>query len=130
MQLCRLASLLLLVWSVFPFLPSVDESDAKSPLQLLTSDEAKQLRLTEQEWRQPQPRMRALSLGPRIVIQMPTVKDTEAGREITTVTPTELQVSFEESQAPVDMDSLEVRARKGIFSKSLTSLLRPYIQGS
>lgn len=126
----RLAYIFLLVSCLCPFASSFGGPDTKSPLLLLTPKEAKQLRLTEQEWRQPQPRARALSLGPRIVIHTPTVKDTEAGREITAVTPTDLQVSFEESQAPVDMTSLEVRARKGLFSKSLTSLLRPYIQGS
>jgi len=38
-------------------------------------------------------------------------------------------VIFEARSAPVRMDSLNVEARKGFFSKSLTELLRPYVHG-
>ena len=38
-------------------------------------------------------------------------------------------VFFEVNHAPVDMGSLRATAKKGLFSKSLTDRLRPYIQG-
>ncbi len=106
------------------------EPRAKNRLVLLSHQEAKQLRLTEDEWRQRTPRARAISFGPRIIIQVPQVRETDAGHTINTVTPTDLSIVFEENRSPVNMDSLEIQARKGLFSKSLTSLLRPYIQGT
>jgi hypothetical protein len=41
-----------------------------------------------------------------------------------------LLVEFVETSAPVDMKSLEVKAKKGLFSKSLTDKLKPYIKGA
>jgi hypothetical protein len=39
-------------------------------------------------------------------------------------------VLFNKRPAPVDMESLHVIAKKGIFSKTLTDRLKPYIQGT
>jgi hypothetical protein len=94
---------------------------------LFTAQEARGLRLTIREWRHF-PRTRALSVGPHIVVRQPPV----VAGEIPTIearSPTDLDVIFEPGQAPVQMDSLHVEARKGLFSKSLTDLLRPYIRG-
>jgi hypothetical protein len=96
---------------------------------LLTPQEAEQLRLTVDEWRQST-RMRALPTGPRIVVRYPEINETEAGPVIEAISPTSLSLRFEETQAPVDMTSLQVKATKGIFTKSLTSLLQPHIQGT
>jgi hypothetical protein len=96
---------------------------------LFTPQEAQQLQLTE-EIEQPRTRTRALQRGPRIVIQNPLVRDTPAGPTIETVSPTDLLVAFEADSTPVDMDSLQIQARKGIFSKSLTPLLRAYVVGT
>jgi hypothetical protein len=52
------------------------------------------------------------------------------GPVLETVTPTAFSMHFEESYAPVDMASLKVRAKKGIFTKSLTSLLAPHVRGA
>jgi hypothetical protein len=41
-----------------------------------------------------------------------------------------LLVLFEERGAAVDMPSLRVQARKGLFSKSLTETLQPYVRGT
>jgi len=64
------------------------------------------------------------------VVRDPHVVEEAEGRIISTTTPTRLSVSFEENQAPVDMASLDVSASKGFFSKSLTSLLKPYVAGT
>ena len=99
-------------------------------LKLFTSREAQQLRLTDEEWR---PRVRTRGAppagGPRIVMQSPQVRETPDGYLIEAATPMDFLIRFEETRAPVDMDSLKVEARKGIFSKSLTATLRPYVQG-
>jgi hypothetical protein len=107
---------------------------AAGPL-LFTLQEAERLRLTEEEWTQP---LRAqdvplgageVSLGPRIVVQRPQVRETTQGAMLETFTPLDLLVVFEARGAAVDMPSLRVQARKGIFTKSLTETLQPYIRG-
>lgn len=61
---------------------------------------------------------------------MPKVEGTASGDIVQLRTPTELWVEFEQGSAPVDMDSLEVQARRGIFTKSLTDAFRPYVRGT
>jgi hypothetical protein len=95
-------------------------------LVLFTPQEAVQLRLNSSEWRSAAPR--ALSLGPQILVRRPRL----VAGDIPTIeaqTPTDLDVIFQPRSAPVRMNSLSVTARKGFFSKSLTEMLRPYIQG-
>jgi hypothetical protein len=98
-------------------------------LALLTPNEAVQLRLAEGEW-QPPPRTRAPSPGPRIVIERPPIKQAADGPIIDTVSPTDFMIRFEENRAPVDMNSLQIEAKKWLFSLSLTPRLKPYIQGA
>ena len=105
------------------------QSVGQRMLVLVTPKEAAQLRLTEEEW-QPPPRTRALSLGPRIVIKRPPLKDAADGPIIETVSPTDFIIFFEENRAPVDMNSLQIEAKKWLFTLSLTGRLRPYIQGT
>ena len=104
---------------------SVDQQ----PLVLVTPKEAVQLRLIEEEW-QPPPRTRALSIGPRIVIKRPSFRDATDGPIIETISPTDFIIIFEENRAPVDMNSLQIEAKKWLFSLSLTDRLKPYIQGT
>ncbi len=92
-----------------------------------TPQEARKLRLTDREWRDV-PRARALSAGPKIIVRRPQIMPGEVPT-IETQSPADLDVMFEPRDAPVRMDSLNVEARKGFFSKSLTELLRPYIRG-
>lgn len=98
----------------------------KPGLALFTEDEAKELRMSEQEW----PRIgrtRAVSAGPRIVVENPEVKETSDGPTIEARTPTSLLMLFEQTRAPIDMGSLHIDARKGFFTKSLTGLLKRYV---
>ncbi len=98
---------------------------------LLTPEEAQQWHLAEEDWRQPRPRplLRGLSHGPRVVIQRPPVKDTGDGPIIEAVPPVDFVISFEQNPAPVDMGSLEIKAKKGLLSMSLTDRLKPYVRG-
>ncbi len=66
-------------------------------------------------------------LGPFLQVKYPQVKNTEYGPTLEIFSPTDLLVQFKENHAPVDMASLRITAKKGIFSKSLTDHLRPYI---
>jgi hypothetical protein len=95
---------------------------------LFTAHEAHQLRLSDREWRHV-PKARALAAGPEIVVHRPQVVP-GAVPTLEANSPTDLDVVFEPRAAPVQMDSLNVDARKGFFSKSLTEMLRPYIRGN
>jgi hypothetical protein len=92
---------------------------------LFSHDDARKLRLTDEQWRHP-PHARALSDGPNIVIRSPQVVSGDVPT-IEAQTPINLVVIFEPRNSPVDMSSLAVEAHKGFFSKSLTDMLRPYI---
>jgi hypothetical protein len=87
------------------------------------------LRHAEGEWEVFQ-LTRAFSDGPRILVQRPELKGSKDDPLIETASPLDLFVSIERNKAPVDMDSLEIKAKKGFFSKSLTKKLRPYIKGT
>lgn len=130
MQFRRIAYVVLLAIVLWPIGLGWTQPTEKGRLILFSAQEAEQLRLTNKEWQQPTPRARALALGPHIVIQSPTVRETDDGRTLEAATPLDLSVRFEENRSPVDMKSLQVKARKGIFSKSLTALLLPYVQGT
>ncbi len=98
---------------------------------LLTPEEAKQLRMTRHDWPPTRrPRVLVVPAGPRIVVQTPRLRDTSTGQTIDTVSPANLVIRFEQNAAPVDMHSLQVTVRKGLFSKSLTEILAPYVQGT
>jgi len=101
---------------------------AQSKLLLLTPGEAAQLRMGPDDSMPPV--TRSIPPGPRIVVREPTVTRTADGAVIETTPSTRLIVLFEPNRAPVDMDSLEIRARKGPFAVSLTSRLKPYVHGT
>jgi hypothetical protein len=105
------------------------QSVGQRMLVLVTPKEAEQLRLSEKEW-QPPPRARALSIGPRIIIQRPSLRDTIDGPIMEALSPTDFIIVFEENRAPVDMNSLQIEAKNWLFTLSLTGRLRPYIQGT
>jgi hypothetical protein len=109
--------------------PRAGAQAAPPKLVLLTPDEAAELRFGAGEW-PPRIRPRAASFGPRVVVEQPNLNTADGAPRIDLGTPARLVVRFEENQAPVDMGSLEVNARKGFFSKSLTSLLKPYLRGT
>jgi hypothetical protein len=102
---------------------------AESRLSFLTPGEAAQLRLGPDD-SVAAPRLRGVPPGPRIVVHEPTVTRTPDGSVIETTPVTRFVISFEPNRAPVDMESLEIKARKGLFSLSLTSRLKPYVQGT
>ena len=100
---------------------------ATAPVQrvLLTEAEAAELGWTEEEW-QDIDRAFAPSNGPRIRFEKPTSRETDRGPLVETTTPTALRIVFERNRADVDMESLEVKAKRGI-SLDLTPRLEPYI---
>jgi hypothetical protein len=122
-----LVALAAVLWPI----PKVRAESARKGPVLFSADEAARLTYSEDELRQVRrTRSAPVTLGPRIVIQRPDVKETEVGHTIETIAPTDLFVMFEPNRSPVDMRSLEIKARKGFFSKSLTDTLRPYIRGT
>jgi hypothetical protein len=96
---------------------------------LLTNEEAHQLQLTNQEWLLPTA-MPSPGQGPHVIVQKPQVLAASETPTLTATSPTDLLVVFEPNRAPVNMNSLEVQARKGIIKISLTDRLKPYIQGT
>jgi hypothetical protein len=98
---------------------------------LFSEDDAQYLRLSTQELIDLRPPLtRNLSLGPRIQIKKPDIQKTAGGNNIVSPTPMNLLVEFVKTGGPVDMESLEVKAKKGLFYKSLTDKLKPYIKGT
>jgi hypothetical protein len=118
-----------LLWVFLCGVSIVCAASAQTRLFLLNPSEAAKLRLGPDE-RPLEPMLRGLSAGPRIIIYKPTVTQTGEGSVIETTPSTSFVISFQENGAPVDMDSLEIKARKGVFSVSLTSRLKPYIRGT
>lgn len=72
----------------------------------------------------------ANSKGPQIILKYPELVRTTSVLTIQTTTSAHFEMVFEPRQAAVDMRSLTVWARKGIFKKSLTDWLQPYIRGN
>jgi hypothetical protein len=64
------------------------------------------------------------------VIQKPLPTGTATHPTLETDSPTDIIVAFEALHAPVNMDSLQVRAKKGWFTKSLTDRLKPFVEGT
>lgn len=96
---------------------------------LLTDEEARQLQLTDQEWLLPTT-MPSPGKGPHVIVHKPKVHALSETPTLITTSPIDLLVIFEPNQAPVNMDSLEVRARKSFIKMALTNRLKPYIHGT
>jgi hypothetical protein len=107
--------------------PPLARSADPQHLVLFTRQEARQLHLTAREWHAVAV-PRGLSMGPQIIIRRPKFVPSEIPT-IETKSPTDLDVTFQPHGAPIKMDSLDVTASRGFFSKSLTEMLRPYIRG-
>ena len=101
---------------------------AQNRVFLLTPDEAARLQLGPQD-QMPEQILRG-TVGPRILVQQPSVRYTSDGSVIETTPSTRFIIVFEPNGAPVDMNSLEIKAKKGILSMSLTPRLKPFVQGT
>jgi len=108
-------------------LTEVEETKAE---ELFSNKLAESLRYTDSAWKASHKKAtRSLAAGPDIVFEKP-VQNTSADGIITINSPSDLEIAFKEKQSPVDMGSLDISAEKGFFSVSLTSKLKPYIQGN
>lgn len=110
----------------------LEQTLAQSQLVLFTVEEAKRLRHTDREWNDSAETLvfRGLAPGPRISVKAPRIESTTSGSVIQMRTPGDFWVEFEQVGAPVNMHTLAVQARRGMFSKSLTDVFEPYIQGT
>ncbi|MBF0481772.1 MAG: hypothetical protein HQK81_13570 [Desulfovibrionaceae bacterium] len=68
--------------------------------------------------------------GPIVAILAPEVKQTGKDRLIVAKPVLDLVVEIRENAAPVAMETLEIKGKKGFFSLSLTDKVRPFIRGS
>ncbi|MGE4424374.1 MAG: hypothetical protein AB7D39_18890 [Pseudodesulfovibrio sp.] len=109
-------------------IPSVSVA---GPLSLLSAEEARDLALDDAEWQQGvASKGIGFGVGPKIVFESPEVKDTDNGQVIESSSKLSLLVLFKDGVAQVDMSTLNIRARKGWFSKNLTQRLAPYLEGN
>ena len=104
-------------------------------LALFSPEEAAVLRFTAEEFERetdsaPPSGTRSLSRGPVIVVQKPQITGGASRPTLETASPTDIIILFQASHAPVNMDSLQVQAKKGWFTKSLTDRLKPFVQGA
>lgn len=119
----------LMILAFLAMFASTTPVSAQGRLVLFSREEAAQLLLGSGD-HLIGPLMRDIPSGPRIVVQYPHVARTGDGAVIETDPSTRFVIAFQQNRAPVDMDSLDVTARKGVFSLSLTPRLKPYIQGT
>lgn len=97
---------------------------------LLSFDEAMELNLDDVEWEKGgMPKAIGYGVGPKIVFESPSVRETDKGLLIDSPSEMDLLVFFRDGIAPVDMNSLNIKAKKGWFSKNLTKRLKPYLLG-
>jgi len=106
---------------------------------LFTENEAQQLNLDSQNEKERNDYANRWLLasrsggGPLIIMEKPSLIPENPVAMIETQSPTPLTIRFEmnpRTGSPVDMQSLEVKGKKGMFSKSLTQTLRPFIKGT
>ncbi|MCP5002978.1 MAG: hypothetical protein GY941_03370 [Planctomycetes bacterium] len=117
----------LLLWYGYT---SESEASVLEELVLFTPSEADQLRQTKEDWNLI-PRTRgALPDGPLIRVKDPQIKNSYYGPTVRIFSPAKILVSFEENRAPVDMESLQIKAKKGFITKTLTNRFKPYIEGT
>ncbi len=95
----------------------------------LLPEEAAELQLNETEWAMPPITTRGSASGPIIDFKEPSVTDPK-NPTLETVSPLSLVILFQQNSAPVDMNSLEIVAKKGFFKKNLTNRVKPYVQGT
>ena len=118
--------------SFFAVMQSCDVFAAN--LELLTPEEASRLHLTDTEIREQLPfsaKTRSLSIGPKINFKTPQTRQDPDGITLVELRKnSQLSIDFLKTQAEVDMNSLDVEAKKGLFSVSLTDRLKPYIHGN
>lgn len=120
---------LALLIGTFTLAASGGAQSAQSRLLLFTPDEAARLRLGREDLIGAEPTVRG-TVGPRILVREPAVRQTSDGPIIETTPSTSFFIVFEPNGSPVDMDSLEIKAKKGILSMSLTPRLKPFIEGT
>ncbi len=117
----------------FTALPTASQADSlhhdQGGLFFLSSEEAAELNLSDAEWAAPPIRTRGTSTGPRIEFQDPIVENL-SNPTLNALSPLNLTVLFQENSAPIDMSTLELVAKKGFFSKSLTDRIKPFIDGN
>ena len=118
--------------SFFAVMQSCDVFAAN--LELLTPEEASRLHLTDTEIREQLPfsaKTRSLSIGPKINFKTPQTRQDPDGITLVELRKnSQLSIDFLKTQAEVDMNSLDVEAKKGLFSVSLTDRLKPYVHGN
>ena len=85
-------------------------ASAQTRLMLLSPDEAVRLRLGREEPWGAGPTVRG-STGPRILVQEPVVRQTSNGPVIETPPSMSFFIVFEANGSPVDMESLEIKAK-------------------
>jgi len=99
---------------------------------LFSEKEANHLRHTDETWvvaSQSQGASRGASQGPQIIFDQPSLADSGSG-PVTLKSPANLAITFKAKNAPVDMKSLTVTAKKGFIKLPLTKRLTPYLDGN
>lgn len=107
-----------------------DEQTPARGVKLFTEEQAREIRLTDEEWDVVE-RQRGVPPGPRIVVHQPEVVETDSGAAATVASPFDFIVLFEANQAAVDMETLDIFAKRRLvpIKHQLTPYLLPFING-
>ena len=97
---------------------------------LFTDDEAAKLRYSDSEWEKetiPKPEEDIIP-RPRILFEQPRVVDTDNGPTITTTTPTDILVIFEQNGSALNLNALDVWGEKWFLKINITDRVRPHVK--
>jgi hypothetical protein len=103
---------------------------SQKPADLFTDDEASKLRFSDSEWEKEtiQNPEEDLIARPTILFEEPHVVDTDNGPTITTTTPADILVLFEQNNSTLNLNSLDVWGEKWILKINITDRVRPHIK--
>lgn len=109
-------------------------ADSSEAVVWFTEADAQALRLTDEDIGFLSAQSKAMPQGgPEINWIFPELSG-DAGstkdKAVTFTSPSSLTVEFKKTKNEIDFDTLDVRGRKFGFSKSVTDLVRPYLDGN
>ena len=109
-------------------------ADSPEAVVWFTEADAEALRLTEEDIGFLSAQSKAMPQGgPEINWIFPELSG-DAGstkdKRVTFTSPSSLTIEFRKTMNEIDFDTLDVRGRKFGFSKSVTELVRPYLNGN
>lgn len=116
------------IFSFFLIIPVSSYGD--KPPELLSEDDAKELRYSDKEFEKETAsgEVKSDDKAPSIIIEEPAVMQMKKGPMIEAETPVNVYVIFKHNASELNLGSLEVWGEKFFFKKDLTNRVLPYLK--